>query len=143
MLHFDGGKSGFVLVYSDQPNMTGKIAVLLYRMSIVGNGQLAFYPSEITLFLQCNGSWKGGTQIRPRKHKDGTSSGAEFVALFGNMVDDKNEVGTFKIFVGSWNDFSQENPKGLAYGEPSYFSYAGLFDLADAESSSCSQLKIQ
>ena len=138
-IDFDRERSFFAIINSANPYIKGRPAVIMYRVTLTGNGQSPFYPKDIDVSLRCNKKIEKVWQIIPPKYKGKVPYLEEehitFFAFGEKEVDSFNYVGL--------EDFTPNKDKGIRFGEAYKFSYAGFVKLNHNDLEHCNKITVK
>ena len=137
IIDFDRDYSIVCGVKSKNENLNGRLAVLLYRMTVTGKGIEPSYIKKIKLELKSSSKWIGGEQFIPNQRDVTDYEGVTKKALTISVQKSSFE----NIYVGDWIDFTP-GEKSISYGEPSTFSYAAVFNIDTSAYREYKELKI-
>ena len=136
---FDKENSLACFVRSPIAERKGKLAILLYRVTVVGKGSSPSFLSKIQAHVQCNGKNILGSQFHPfqfsKTDKEGIAKEAICISIGASPKPDR-------LFLGDWSNF-KPGSSGLEYGQPLSFSTAFCFDVSSDEYANCKSLKIE
>jgi hypothetical protein len=141
-IDYDPNNSLMVFTLSDEPELHNKLALMLFKLSFVGNGNNPYYARSIDASIRCNGEWIEGNQLIPKKFKEeGTSEQSAIVTRIVKIHGAQAFVTEDLLLVG-WKDFTPSE-KGLSAGQPFNFSYAVMFDLGKRNPQLCDQISLR
>lgn len=133
----------FCFINSDLPALSGKPAVLLTRLAVVGKGRELFFVRDFDVEIRCGGQWLQGRLFVPRirniTDRNGETMPAVTIVRYPKY---KAEIDT--LYVGGWIRFSPSDTsdKGLRYGESQWFSVAAYFDALPDSCTFCDRLRV-
>lgn len=137
-VRFDERNSLACFVESPVRDRDGKLAILLYRVTVVGKGSGPSFLADVTLQVRCGGEWVRGKLFQPIRFpetdKNGITKDAVRIRLGNSSESDQ-------MLIASWEDF-RPGEVALDFGEPMTFSVASTFHVEPADYSSCDLLRI-
>ena len=137
-IDFDEQQSIACRIDTMNNNLKGKIAILLYRITITGKGLQPAYIREVNIAIKANSKWIEGKRFNPMQSDKTDNMGVTMRAVHLRIQKSKSYD---DLYIADWNDFTPGD-KGLQYGEPAFFSYASYFDISQQDLEGCKLFRI-
>ncbi len=150
---FDEKESlGCVIKNSQKPDLDGKLALLLYGVTIVGKGNQKFVAYDVNVQIYGNGKWYKGIRFYPVqkeiRKKNGQTSNAIRILVGPLKLTKRFPMTSYKrvilvhdsLYICDWHNF--EPGISVGFGEPKTFMLAVYFPRAPVNLSIYDRLKI-
>jgi len=140
------------IINSPIRGINGSLAILLYGVTIVGEGNQAFVAYDVNLFLRSKGTWYKGVRFKPVQRNITDQSGKTIKAIqlyvgVTKPVSNKIDINRGKVSAGDilniceWRDFVPGISVG--FGEPAIFMVAAYFPNAPHDISKFDKMRIE
>lgn len=134
-IQYDADYSALVTIRSSDPTLNNKIALMLYHVAVVGNGNQKLFIKNVITSLRCDKRWYDGEYFLPTHYQVENNDVVRIVAPGPN----KN----LQLLLEHWVELRKYQNSGLEYGQPLSFSYAAVFPTLPENFRSCDMLNIQ
>lgn len=138
-LDFDRSRSIACAVQSENPYESGKLAIVLLRVSVTGGGTTPVFVQGLKLEARMGGQWFSGRHVIPQYFNYTNEMGFSERGVHMGMKREPHYKMTG--FFSKWEELGA-NTEPLEYGQPREFSYAAVFGAKPEAFEKCDMLRI-
>ena len=137
LISFDKENSLACFMKSQNKDLDGKMAVLLYRLIITGKGRIPSYLDNVDIFIKKGFKWIKGENFYLTEYNvtDKNGDTAKCLILRKETVND-----TINLFMASWKKYISGKEK-IEFGQPLKISVSSSFDISFDDYNKCKKLK--
>jgi len=138
-IFYDSDNSRFIPISSRNAGLSGKTALILLRIQVVGAGEKDTHIANIATSAYYKGKWIPGTRLHPKLDEWTDAQGISKKYI---TVKHKKDEDTTVVTHMAWRKF-EPGRYTLGYGEPTEFSYACYYNIPAEQRREITKLRIR